>query len=204
MGSLWCWFKHTQWRLLLDVQVIGGIFVKIYTDDPKVHYIKSTVSPDRIREQIDEVLRAYDTYDIHWHWNPKANDIYVRFVIEEVIDGVHVQVAAKVVCPVLWDKAVRNSPKPERRVERPNLTVSMRAMHWYIKSHLEAAYYLQSSRAAAFLPDLVGRDGGRFFDQIKGRLDQFQALEHHAEPTGREVEVIPPKPRNVTYEREAS
>ena len=31
-------------------------------------------------------------------------------------------------------------------------------MYWYIKSHLEAAYLLQSSKTVAFLSDLKGKD----------------------------------------------
>jgi hypothetical protein len=36
--------------------------LKIYTDDPKVHYITTTISPERTRDEISELLRAYDTY----------------------------------------------------------------------------------------------------------------------------------------------
>lgn len=173
--------------------------MKIYTDDPKVHYITTTINPERTRDEISEVLRAYETSDILWHWKPDVNDVYVQFIVEEVIDGIPVRIGAKVVMPTIWDKAVRNSPKPERRIEKVNLKVSMRAMRWYIKTHLEAAYYNQSSRVAAFLPDMV-TPNGRFFDTLKQRLDQFRALDSKVEPTQREVEVIRPPPRNVTHE----
>jgi 4-diphosphocytidyl-2C-methyl-D-erythritol kinase len=75
-------------------------------------------------------------------------------------------------------------------------------MFWYIKSQLEVSYAMQSSRVAAFLPDLMTGSGSRYFDTIKSKLDQFKALENHPEPTQREVEVIVPKNvRNVTYEQ---
>lgn len=61
--------------------------MKIYTDDPKVHYITTTISPERTRDEISELLRAYDTYDIHWHWRPEANDVYIQFIIEEIISA---------------------------------------------------------------------------------------------------------------------
>ena len=179
----------------------GGESVKIYTDDPRVKYVKTTIAAERTRDEISEILRAYDTGDIHWHWKPDINDIYVQFIIEEVIDGFPVRVSAKVVCPVIWDKAVKNSPKPDRRIEQPNLKVSMRAMYWYIKTHLETSYAMQSSRVAAFLPDMVTPNGARYFDTLKQRLDQFKALESSVEQTQREVEVIKPKPpRNITNE----
>jgi hypothetical protein len=171
--------------------------LKIYTDDPKVHYISTTVSPERTRDEISEVLRAYDTSDIMWHWKPDVADVYVQFIIEEIIDGYPARIGAKVVMPTIWDKAVRNSPKPERRVEQINLKVSMRAMFWYIKSHMETVYYMQSSRVAAFLPDMVTPNGKRYFDTLKERLSQFEALDYNPEPEQqREVEVI--KPKNVT------
>lgn len=166
--------------------------MKVYTDDPRVHYIKTTVSPERTREEISAKLREYDTSLIAWNWKPDVNDIWVMFNIEEVIDGIPAKVTAKVVMPTIWDKAVRNSPKPERRIEQVNLKVSMRAMFWYIKTHMETAYAMQSSRVAAFLPDLTTRGGVRFFDQMKAELDQFKAIEDHRS-TQREVEVIVPK-----------
>jgi hypothetical protein len=86
-------------------------------------------------------------------------------------------------------------------VERVNLKVSMRAMFYYIKTHLESAYYMQSSRVAGFLSDMVTPNGKRYFDTLKERLDQFQALEYDHEPEKpREVEVI--KPKNVTNGRD--
>ena len=175
--------------------------VKIYTDDPRVKYVKTTIAPERTKQEIDAKLREYGTYDVAWHWRPELNDVFVMFTIEEVIDNIPAKVTAKVVMPTLWDKAVKNSPKPDRRIETVNLKSSMRTMFWYIKSQLENSYAMQSSRVAAFLPDMIGKNGKRFFDEMKGHLDQFKALEDHHDATQREVEVITPnKPRNVTYE----
>jgi len=157
--------------------------MKIYTDDPLVSYTKTAIAPERTRDEISAILRQYNVADIHWHWKPEGNDVYVQFGIEEVIDGIPVKVAAKVVCPVIWNKALRNSPKPERRVDQPNLNVSMRALYWYIKTHLESAYAMQSSRVAGFLPDMITPSGERFFDTLKRRLDQFAAIEDKTEPT---------------------
>jgi hypothetical protein len=173
--------------------------MKIYTDDPHVHYIATTISPERTRDEISEILRAFDTSDILWHWKPDVNDVYVQFIIEEIIDGIPARIGAKVVMPTIWDKAVKNSPKPERRIEQVNLKVSMRAMHWYIKSHMETAYAMQSSRIAGFLPDMVSHGGRRFFDEMKDRLDQFAALENKTAPEPQR-EVITVKPRVINPE----
>ncbi|MCJ7632456.1 hypothetical protein MUP77_08700 [Candidatus Bathyarchaeota archaeon] len=172
--------------------------VKIFTDDPLVSYTKTTITPERTRDEISAILRQYDVADIHWHWKPEGNDVYVQFGIEEIIDGISMKVAAKVVCPIIWNKAVKNSPKSDRRIEQPNLAVSMRALYWYIKSHLESSYAMQSSRIAGFLPDMVTPSGERFFDTLKKRLDQFQ-IEDKRDSAPLEVEVIKPKPKNITY-----
>src|SRR4030067_929577 len=176
--------------------------MKIYTDDPKVHYVNTTIMPERTRDEISEILRAYDTGDIAWHWRPEANDVYVGFIIEEIIDGIPARISAKVVMPTIWDKANRNARTAERRVEQVNLKVSMRTMWWYIKAHMEPAYAMQSSRVAAFLPDMVTHNGKRYFDTLKERLNQFRALEAPVQETPREVKVIPQKQkwRNITEE----
>ncbi len=175
--------------------------MKIYTDDPLVSYTTTTISAERTRDQISAILREYDVADIHWHWKPDVNDVFVQFVLEEIIDGKHVKVAAKVVMPTLWDKEYipKRKGKLKAHPEQVNLAVSMRAMYYYIKTHLETAYAMQSSRVAGFLPDMVTPNGKRFFDTMKERLDQYQALEYEQQPEKqREVEVI--KPRNVTNE----
>ncbi|MGD6850787.1 MAG: hypothetical protein ACQCN6_01855 [Candidatus Bathyarchaeia archaeon] len=166
--------------------------MKIYTDDPRVKYVTTSISPERTREEISEVLRAYDTSDILWHWKPEFNDVFVQFGVEEVIDEVHARVIVKVVMPVLWDKAVQRSPDPKRRVEHVNLRVSMRGMYYYILNNLQNAYVMQSSRVASFLPDLVTPSGERYFERIKRQLDQFGALPEPKREPPRHVEVILP------------
>ena len=170
--------------------------MKIYTDDPLVAYTTTTISAERTMQEISMILRQYDVADIHWHYRPEANDIYIQFGIEEVIDGISVKVAAKVVCPIIWDKAKTSGYTKTRHEEIPNINVSMRAMYWYIKSHLENAYAMQSSRVAAFLPDMMTPNGTRFFDEMKHNLDQFKAVEYKPE-SPREVQVIR---KNITAE----
>ena len=181
---------------------------KIYTDDEKVKYVKTTVAPERTRDDISEVLRKYDTSLIAWQWKPEINDVYVMFQNEETLDGIPVKVGAKVFMPIIWDKAVSRSPDPKRRVEQVNLNVSMRAMFWYIKANMENAYVMQSSRISAFLSDTIQPNGKRMFDNLRRRLDQFQALPEPSREQPIDVEVIVPvnsqkKPDriNVTYEK---
>jgi hypothetical protein len=53
----------------------------------------------------------------------------------------------------------------------------MRVMYWFIKSHLEAAYLLQSSKTAAFLPYIASKDGEKTLkDVIIPRINEVQQL----------------------------
>jgi len=172
--------------------------MKIFSDDPLVKYCNTTVTAARTREEIDAKLREYAVVDIAWHWKPTANDVYVQFGIEEIINEVPIKVVAKVVCPMIWNKANRNAKIPERRNERVNLEVGMRAMFWYIKSHLETAYAMQSSRVAGFLPDILTYNGRTYFDSVLNRITDFAALPEPTETRERKVEVVKQQPRNVT------
>jgi hypothetical protein len=163
--------------------------MKIYTDDELVSYRHTTIDPEKTRDEISAILREYDVGLIAWNWKPQFNDVWVQFQIEEIIDGIQMKISAKVICPIIWDKG------SSRRTEQPNWRVSMRALYWYIKTHLETSYAMQSSKVAAFLPDMVTPSGKRYFDVMKARLDQFQALEEHKEKP-MEVQVI--KPKNIT------
>jgi hypothetical protein len=126
--------------------------MKIYTDDPNLPYKTTKLNAQYTRSEIDGLFAKWGVKDVYWHWSPEDNDIYVMFKIKEEIDGIPINVSAKVECPVVWNHKTRN------KAEETNWNISMRTMYWYIKSHLEAAYLLQSSKTAAFLPDLSGKD----------------------------------------------
>lgn len=129
-----------------------GKRMKIYSDDPNLPYKTTKLNALYTRSEIDGLFAKWGIKDVYWHWDHERNDVYVMFKIREEIDGIPVNVSARVDCPVIWDHKTRN------RAEAPNWNISMRVMYWYIKSHLEAAYLLQSSKAAAFLPDLSRKD----------------------------------------------
>ena len=106
----------------------------------------------------------------------------MQFKISEDIDGVPLQVSAKVEAPSIWDHRTRS------KAESVNWDISMRVMYWFIKSHLEAAYLLQSSKIAAFLPYIASKDGGKVLkDVIIPRLNEVQQLAALPEQTMRKV-----------------
>lgn len=96
----------------------------------------------------------------------------MQFKIAEEIDGVPLQVSAKVEAPAIWDHRTRS------KAECVNWDISMRVMYWFIKSHLEAAYLLQSGKTAAFLPYIASKDGEKTLkDVIVPRINELQRLD---------------------------
>jgi hypothetical protein len=112
-----------------------------------------------------------------------TTNVFVQFRIVEEIDGFPFKVSAKVEAPVIWDRKMRS------RAEAVNWNISMRVMYWFIKSHLEAAYLLQSSKIAAFLPYIASKDGSKVLkDVIIPRIDEVQQLSALPEsPNSRKV-----------------
>lgn len=173
--------------------------MKIFTDDELVKYVNTTISPERTKDEISAKLVEYHVVDVAWHWKPDVYDIFVQFGIEEVINGKPVMVIARVTCPTIWNRANPKAKTPERRREYVDLKASMRAMYWYIKSHLETAYAMQSSMVAGFLPDIVTNNNERYFDTVIHRVSEFAALPEKTEKeTPREVQIVKRERINVT------
>jgi hypothetical protein len=148
---------------------------KIYSDDPLVHYKNSTISPERTRAEIDGILAEWAVKDTQWHWDPQHNDVFLQFRIEELVKDVPVLAVVKVECPIIWDRASPRSRPP--RPEQVNWRVSMRAMHWFIKTHLEMAYVMQSEKVRAFLSHIkMAEEGRNLGDVVIPRLQQIQEL----------------------------
>lgn len=150
--------------------------MKVYTDDPLVSYGETDIKPERSKDEINAKLIEYHVSDVAWHWKPELGDIYVIFGIEETINGKLIKVQAKVSCPVIWRKAVSKSKIREHLQETIDLKASMRAMYWYIKSHLESAYAMQSTMLAGFLPNIVTNKNETFFKNVLEYTSQFAAL----------------------------
>lgn len=151
---------------------------KIYSDDPYVHYKGSTISPERTKADIDSLLGAWKVQgDVHWHWKPEQNDVYVRFVLEEEVEGVPTKLAVKIPCPVIWDKAKPRSRPPQP--EQVNWRISMRALWWFLKTHLEMGYVMQSAKAVALLPYIVNAQDRTLKELVLPQIvrsGQFESL----------------------------
>jgi hypothetical protein len=123
------------------------------------------------KSEIDGLFAKWGVKDVYWRWDLEHNDVFVQFKIVEEIDGIPIQVSAKVEAPAIWDHKTRS------KAESINWNISMRVMYWFIKSHLEAAYLLQSSKTAAFLPYITSKEGDRVLkDVIIPRMSEVQQL----------------------------
>jgi hypothetical protein len=134
--------------------------MKIYTDDPLLEYKTTRLNALYTRSEIDGIFAKYGIKDVFWHWSPDQNDVYVMFKIEEEIEGIKTVLSAKVEAYPIWDKRTRN------KAETINWNVTMRQMHWFIKTHLQAAYVRQTSKAVAFLPYIISSDGTKVLHEI--------------------------------------
>jgi hypothetical protein len=145
--------------------------LKIYSDDPNLAYKTTKLKALYTKNEIDGLFAKWGVKDVYWHWDPEHNDIFVQFKIAEEIDGVLLQVSAKVEAHSIWDHRTRS------KAEGVNWDISMRVMYWFIKSHLEAAYLLQSSKTAAFLPHIASKDGAKVLkDILIPRMNELQQL----------------------------
>ena len=145
--------------------------MKVYSDDPNLPYKTTKLKALYTKSEIDGLFAKWGVKDVYWHWDPEHNDVFVQFKIVEEINGLPLQVSAKVDAPAIWDHKTR------ARAECVNWDISMRVMYWFIKSHLEAAYLLQSSKTAAFLPYIASKDGATVLkDVIIPRMNEVQQL----------------------------
>ncbi len=145
--------------------------MKIYSDDPNLPYKTTKLKALYTKSEIDGLFAKWGVKDVYWHWDPQNNNVYVKFRIEEKIKEIPVQVSAKVEAPAIWDHKTR------AKAETVNWDISMRVMFWFIKSHLESAYLLQSSKTAAFLPYIASDDGSHTLkDLVVPMLNEIRQL----------------------------
>jgi hypothetical protein len=162
--------------------------LKIYSDDPNLPYKTTKLKALYTRSEIDGLFAKWGVKDTYWRWDPDNYEVFVQFKIAEKIDDVPRQFSAKVEAPAIWDRKTRS------KAESINWDISMRVMFWFIKSHLEAAYLLQSSKTVAFLPYIATGDDSRTVKDLIPMLNQLQHL--HALP--KTSVVIDQEPEEVT------
>lgn len=150
--------------------------MKLYTDDREVPYKNTTINPLGSKSDIDGILAKYGIKKVAWNWDLEHNDVFCQFEISEIINNKEVSPVIRVEPPRIWTKGNRN------RKEEINWEVSMRVMFWFIKSHLEMSYLLQSGKTIQFLPYIQVTEKKTLKDVILPKISQvvgdFQALEY--------------------------
>jgi len=120
--------------------------MKIYSNDKYLPYKTTHLTAMNSKTKIDELLFKFGADKVAWNWTPDKNEIYVIFNIEETIENNKIKIPVKIEAPAIWNK----------REGRLNWDISLRCMLWYIKTHLEMSYVMQSERILGFLPHIVG------------------------------------------------
>lgn len=122
--------------------------MKVYANDKLCPYRTTTISAMKSRHDIDDLLaeKQWGIRKTAWDWGPEKGEVSITFQYFEVIDGRSIAPIVEIHAPTIWDKGNR------RRREKINWNVSLRVMYWYIKTHLEMSYLLQSGKTMEFLP----------------------------------------------------
>ena len=169
---------------------------KVYTDDPLIKYTNTKVKADRTKQLIDGVLAEYQVKDVWWHYDI-PHEAWVKFKIEETINGVPISVGVRVDCPTIWDRA-RTKRRP-LTPEQINWDISMRAMYHFIYTHLNAAHAMQSGKAIAFLGYIVSGDRTQLKDLV---LPELARLKKYAALTEQKEEPQPEQPNERIIDSE--
>jgi len=149
--------------------------VKIYSDDPLVHYAQTKLPPETTRNQINGILAEYGVKKVAWNFDI-PREVWVLFDDEETIQGFPIRVPVKVPCPTIWNRANPRAHSPDKKVENIDWKVSLRVMYWFIKTHLETGYAMQSGKAIAFLAYIKSANGQQVKDFFLPELAKYKAL----------------------------
>ncbi len=168
--------------------------MKLYSNDPIVPYKNTRIlNPLSTKGEIDGIMARYGIKKTMWEWDLENNKVALTFEINEIINERPVQPAVRIEPPRIWDKRTRNHP------EQINWAISMRIMFWFLKSHLEMAYLMQSSKTTEFLPYIqVNEKGQTVKDVVVPRLDELRQLAALPEPQKDESKVIDIKKEQET------
>ena len=144
--------------------------MKLYTEDRIVPYKTTKISPISTKAEIDGLLARFGIKKTAWEWDIENNKVTLTFQISEIINERQIEPIVKVEPPIIWDKGSR------KRHESINWAVSMRCMFWFLKSHLEMAYLLQSGKTTEFLPWIKVTEKKTVKDIVVSRLSELQQL----------------------------
>jgi len=144
--------------------------VKLYVGNKGVHYSTTQVNVHKTKRDIDEILHKYGITDTAWKFDLDNNKVWVSFQFSEQFQGQQLMPIIRLKPPTIWNKATRDKP------ESINMQVSLRVLFWFIKTSLEMAYSMQSTRIVAFLPYVVVNDEDTLKDVVVPRLEDLETF----------------------------
>lgn len=161
---------------------------KLYTNDKNVPYTTTKISPIKSKSDIDAILSKWGITKIAWEFDIEHNKVSIYFELpREKFAEMDITPTVKLEPPRVWNKRKRGKP------EAINWQVSMRILHWFIKTTLEMSYAMQSQKVVAFLPHIQSGEK-TVKDIILPRLKLLKALPE--ELSDDEVEIIPPQTKS--------
>lgn len=121
----------------------------------RIPYQDTSVPEGRSREQIDEMLIKSGVFAIQWTDTPysiQGKEMPIlQFIIKTTLQGVEYQFGVKLQPPLLDAERGRGY---EKKIV-PNRNASMRMLHWYVKSKLEAIEYGLEDQVEAWMPRII-------------------------------------------------
>lgn len=108
-------------------------------------YYDTVVPPERTQAEIAKLLYEYGAEAVRWT-TTRAGQSQIEFVLKMQSTGATQQCITVRVSPPIFAK----------RDGSHNQAQSMRLLHWWLKSKLEAVYYGLTTAESEFLAEIVG------------------------------------------------
>ena len=144
--------------------------MKIYDDDPVVPYKSTRIKALQTQSEINGLLARWGITKYGWEWDLPNDKVVLHFQFTEKVRDVEVFPMVAMSPPHIWTKGKRN------RKEVINWDISMRVLHWSVKTTLEWVYLSLGDKTAALLPYIVNSQGKPLSEMLIPVLDHMDEL----------------------------
>jgi hypothetical protein len=127
--------------------------LKIYSDDPCVPYKKTQVDPRTTKADIEGLLSRWGVKKAGWEWDLDNGKCVLEFQYFEVISNHAVSQWVKVEPPIIWKR--KSTKRTGNQEDVINWSVSLRVLHWWLKTQLEMTFLQKSDKSTMFLPFIM-------------------------------------------------
>ena len=144
--------------------------MKIYDDDSVVPYKSTRIKALQTQSEINGLLSRWNIVKYGWEWDLPNDKVVLHFQFTEKVRETEVFPMVALYPPHIWTKGNRN------RKEVINWDISMRVLHWHLKTLLEMVYLSMGDKTTAFLPHMVNSEGKSLSEMLIPVLDQMDQL----------------------------